>query len=194
MSSMPAILVMWHLLTMMEEKQLLYSKFLVHALSWACRTCKTLCLKDTGPWELWWTPGWGGVLLWCLAFLVLVRSQDLSVQNWLNHLWITGRLGVRFGSISRGRWAGRFCGSVGQPQLLFSVTWHSRVMPLTGEHTRCRKAREAYVDGRKREPYGHQCADCQWWQCNGPQAPHVFLQGREHLDFSKPWWLLKSLY
>lgn len=29
---------------------------------------------------------------------------------------------------------------------------------------------------------------------NAPQAPHIFLQGRGHLHFSKPWWLLKSLW
>lgn len=37
-----------------------------------------------------------------------------------------GRLGVRFGSISGGMWAGRFYGGMGQPQLLFfchSVLW-----------------------------------------------------------------------
>lgn len=68
---------------------------------------------------------------------------------------------MRFGSISRGRWAGRFCGSVGQPQLLFSAIWHSCFMSLIGEHMQCQKAMEAYVEGRKTEPYGRQCADCQ---------------------------------
>lgn len=68
---------------------------------------------------------------------------------------------MRFGSVSGGRRAGRFCGSVGQPQLLFSATWHSCFMPLTGEHMQCQKARKEYVDGKKREPYGSQCADCQ---------------------------------
>lgn len=29
---------------------------------------------------------------------------------------------------------------------------------------------------------------------NAPQASHFFLQGRRHLHFSKPQWLLKSLW
>ena len=125
---------------------------------------------------------------------MLVWSQDLSVQNWLNHLWITGRLGVRFGSISGGRWAGRFCGSVVQPQLLFSATWHSHFMPLTGEHMWCQKAREACVDGKKTGPYGSHVLIVSGVSGNAPQAPYVSFQGRRHLHFSKPWWLLKSLW
>lgn len=106
---------------------------------------------------------------WCLYMVpctsgVCLISRSIC-SEWLNHLQITGQLGLRFGSISGERWAGRFCGSVGQPQLLFSATWHSHFMPLTGEHMWCQKAREAYVDDGKTEPYGSQCADhqrCQW--------------------------------
>ena len=42
------LLLSRHLLTMMEEKQLLYSKFLVHALSSAH---ETVLVEDNGHWE-----------------------------------------------------------------------------------------------------------------------------------------------
>lgn len=48
MGSMSAIFVKWHLITMMEGKQLLYSKFLVHVLSSAHKTSCWLKVMGTG--------------------------------------------------------------------------------------------------------------------------------------------------
>lgn len=72
---------------------------------------------------------------------------------------------MRFGSISGGMWAGRFYGTMGQHQLLFSATWYFAFMSLAGELVQWQKAREVYANGRKTEPYGSQCADCQCCQC-----------------------------
>lgn len=177
--SMTAIFVKWYLLAMMEEKELLYSELLVHALSSAC---KTLCwLKVMG--FVRWAPCVRCGYLCTLAFLLLVWSQDLSDQNSLNHLWTTGSLGVRSGNISGGKWARKFYGSVGQYSFYF--------LPL-GSHVSCcwqgnsysaRKLRKAYVDGRKTEPYGSQYTDCQWHQRSCSTSQSLFPLGKKTSAF-----------
>lgn len=47
----------------------------------------------------------------------------------------------------------------------FSATQYFGFMSLAGELLQGQKAREVYANGRKTEPYGSQCADCQGCQC-----------------------------